>query len=111
MHAQLGLWDRLRHRFRLRRWQADKAGGRLAEDLVHRFLEGHGYVVVARNYQSRTGDGELDLVARDGATLVIIEVKSRTFEEAGPPDLAVTREKRRRVIRTAFEYARRAHIS
>ena len=68
-------------------------------------------MVVARNYQSRTGDGELDLVARDGDLLVIIEVKSRTSEEYGPPDLAVTPEKRRKLVRTAFEYARRAHIS
>lgn len=110
MSAQFGIWDRLRHRFRLLRWEADRASGRLAEDVAHRYLESLGYVVVARNYQARGGDGELDVVARDGETLVIIEVKSRASEDFGPPDVAVTPEKRRKVVRAAFEYARRAQV-
>ena len=108
--GRLGLWDRLRHRFRHLRWQPDRASGRLAEDIAHRYLEGLGYIVVARNYLARGGDGELDLVARDGDTLVVVEVKSRSTGDFGPPELAVTSEKRRKVIRTAFEFARRSHV-
>jgi len=100
--------DRLRHHFRLRRWGRDKANGRLAEDLAHRYLEDLGYIVIARNYMARGGQGELDLVARDGEALVVVEVKSRSSEDFGSPDEAVNREKRQKVIRAAFEYARRA---
>jgi len=110
MSGKLGMWDRIRHRFRLRRWQTAKANGRLAEDLAHRYLEEIGYVVVARNYHSRNGDGELDLVARDGEMLVVVEVKSRETAAFGQPEQAVTKEKRLKLRRAALEYARRAQV-
>ena len=53
--------------------------GRLGEDLAARHLERLGYTIVARRHRTRFG--ELDIVARDGATLVFAEVKAR---RAGP---------------------------
>ena len=67
-------------------------------------------MVVARNYHSRNGDGELDLVARDGEMLVVVEVKSRETAAFGQPEQAVTKEKRLKLRRAALEYARRAQV-
>jgi putative endonuclease len=104
------LSDDLRHRARRRIWPADMASGRRGEDLAHRFLQGRGLRVVARNYRARSGAGEIDLVAWDGDTLAFVEVKSRRTEEFGTPDRAVDRDKRQALVRAGREYARRARI-
>src|SRR5450432_3006906 len=58
------------------------------EDLAHRFLRRQGYTVVARNYRSGSGAGEIDIVAFDKQDLVFIEVKTRASDEFGSPDRA-----------------------
>jgi putative endonuclease len=100
--------DTLRDRRRRQAWDPDQAAGRRGEDLAHRFLQQQGMVVVARNYRTRSGSGELDLVAWDGETLVFVEVKTRATEEFGSPDRAVDDAKRDRLMRAAREYVRRA---
>jgi putative endonuclease len=99
--------DWVRHRLRLRRWNAEHALGRRGEDLAHRYLRRAGFTVVARNYRTRSGSGEIDLIAWDGDTLVFIEVKTRSTEDFGAPDRAVDADKRERLVRAAREYARR----
>jgi putative endonuclease len=76
--------------------------GRAAEDLVADRLTRSGWEIVERN--ARTRFGELDVVARDGRTLVFIEVKAgRTGSAFGPerPVLGVDRRKQQRVRRLA----------
>ncbi len=102
------MFDQFRHKARLRAWEPDKAMGRRAEDLAHRFLQGLGYTIVGRNFQSRTGTGEIDLIARDGDMLVFVEVKSRSSEQFGTPDRAVDEDKRSRIVRASWEYIRRS---
>ncbi|MGZ5082557.1 MAG: YraN family protein, partial [Usitatibacter sp.] len=58
-----------------------QAAGGAAEESAARFLERNGLVIVARNY--RTRQGEIDLVAREGATLVFVEVRMRSCERFG----------------------------
>jgi len=99
--------DWLRHLARRRRWMPTLALGRRGEDLAHRFLRRQGYTIVARNYRLPSGDGEADLIAWDGDTLVIVEVKSRTSDEFGPPDRAVGDDKRAHLRRLARAYARK----
>ncbi len=67
--------------------------------------------IVARNYRTPSGRGEIDLVAWDGPTLVFIEVKARRSEEHGAPDRAVDGAKRRSLMGAAHGYARRAKVS
>jgi putative endonuclease len=100
--------DALRDRGRRRRWPADLASGRRAEDLTHRYVRARGMTVVARNYRPPSGGGEIDLIAWEGDRLVFIEVKSRATGDFGPPEQAVDREKQRLVERAARDYARRA---
>jgi len=85
--------------------------GRLAEELVATRLSDAGWEIVERNARSRYG--ELDIVARDGQTLVFVEVKAgRTGSAFGPerPILSVDLRKQRRVRRlaTAWMSERRA---
>jgi putative endonuclease len=69
--------------------------GAAGEEQAARWYEANGYSVVARNW--RCPDGELDLVAVRGRTLVFCEVKTRSSAAFGVPAEAVTREKQRRL--------------
>jgi putative endonuclease len=61
--------------------------------------------IITRNY--RTSQGEVDLIARDGGTLVFVEVKAR---RRGDPAEAVTPEKQRRLTRAALHFLRRHRL-
>ena len=82
--------------------------GKTGEDLACRELERRGYAIVARRYRQRYG--ELDIVARDGPTLVFVEVKARADHEFGSAAEAVTPMKQRRLTRLATEYLMRHHL-
>ena len=99
--------DWLRHIQRRRRWTATQALGRRGEDLAHRYLRERGFIIVARNYRLSSGDGEADIIAWEGETLVFVEVKSRETAEFGPPERAIGEEKRRHLLRIAREYTRK----
>ena len=83
--------------------------GKIGEDLACRELEGRGYAILARRYRQRAG--ELDIIARDGPTVVFIEVKAREGREFGDAVEAVTRLKRRRMTRVALEYLVRHRLT
>jgi putative endonuclease len=107
------LWllsDWLRHKGRLRRVNAARTWGARGEDLAHRFLQKLGYLVVARNWRAEDGSGELDLVAWDGPTLVVVEVKTRWSADFGQPEEAVDTDKQAHLIRTASRYMREAEV-
>jgi putative endonuclease len=93
-----------------RRGLANNHGG-LGEDYAHRYLRGRGCTVVARNYRTRSGSGEIDIVAWDGATLAFVEVKTRVTVEHGAPESAVDEGKQGRLQVAARDYARRAGVA
>jgi putative endonuclease len=103
----IGRWlDALRHWGRRRRWNSGLSAGRRGEDLAHRFLREQGYTIVARNYRLASGDAEADLIAWEQDTLVVVEVKSRTSADFGPPERAFDAEKHQHLLRAARQYAR-----
>lgn len=73
--------------------------GRFGEDVAARHLQALGMVVLARNWTCRYG--EIDIVARDGATLVVCEVKTRSNRSHGGPFEAITPHKAARLRRLA----------
>jgi len=79
--------------------------GSEGEDLAVRFLQKKGYRIVARNY--KTPVGELDIIARDGDTIVFIEVKTRTDISFGYPFEAVNKRKRQKLKNLALLYLKR----
>ena len=84
----------MRHAGRKRREAPHMALARRGEDLAHRFVEREmGWQVVARNYRHPMRKLEIDMVAVDGETLVIAEVKTRSSGEVSDPLRAVDREK------------------
>ncbi|MBU4198637.1 MAG: YraN family protein [Verrucomicrobia bacterium] len=79
------------------------AAGRWGEAQAERFLKTKGYKILGRRV--RVGDrDELDLVARDGESLVFVEVKTRHSEDFGRPAEAVDRHKRHYLSRAAVRY-------
>jgi len=79
--------------------------GARGEKLASRFLRSHGYKVLYRNFKDRRG-GEIDIVCRDGNTLVFVEVKTRGGEEFGRPIEAVDRRKQLRVSKGGLAWLR-----
>ena len=88
--------------------QARMTLGKHGEDLACRELERRGYVIIARRFRVRSG--ELDIVARDGATLVFVEVKTRASRAFGDAAEAVTPIKQLRMRRLAEEYLMRHQL-
>ena len=82
--------------------------GRAAEAIAAEHLSGHGLAIVERNVRSR--HGEIDIVARDGDTLVFVEVRARKNADHGSPLETVGDVKRRRLIRAASVYLTRKQL-
>lgn len=76
--------------------------GLRGEDLARAWLEARGMTFVEGRF--RAGRGEIDLVMRDGETLVLVEVKYRPGGRAGDGLTAVTPAKRQRFISAAAGY-------
>jgi putative endonuclease len=76
--------------------------GREAEERAARHLEGRGLRVVERNFRIRRG--EIDLICRDGTTLVFVEVRLRSRSDFGGAAASITAGKRRRIVLAAQHY-------
>jgi putative endonuclease len=77
--------------------------GARGEKLACSFLRRGGYKILYRNFRARHG-GEVDIVCRDGDTLVFVEVKTRTREDFGRPAEAVNLAKRKLISRGALAW-------
>ncbi len=85
-----------------------KTLGQRGEAAAERFLRRRGYKTLARS--DRCGLGELDLVMRDGETVVFVEVKTRQSQKAGHPAEAVDENKQRRLTRLAVAFLKRHRL-
>lgn len=77
--------------------------GQQAEDLALAYLEGVGMKILARNV--RTPDAEIDILAREDSTIVIVEVKARQSRRFGNALGAVDARKRARLRAAAANLA------
>ena len=103
--------DLLRDRARKHHLTAEHALGRRGEDIAHRYLQRQGITVVARNYRTASGSGEIDLIGWEEDQLVFVEVKSRQTDDYGAPDRAIGPQKQSSLLRAAREYARHANVA
>jgi putative endonuclease len=76
--------------------------GKLAEDKAAEYLKARGYRILDRRWTCPLG--ELDIVAFDSDTLVIVEVRSRASASYGTPAETVTKAKQKKVIKAALVY-------
>ncbi|UFS72724.1 YraN family protein [Geomonas sp. RF6] len=74
--------------------------GEMGESIAVTFLKGAGFTIVERNFTCVCG--ELDIIAREGRTIVFVEVKCRRNRIFGPPQLAVTPFKQRQISKAAL---------
>ena len=79
-----------------------QAAGGAGEERAEDYLARHGLAIVARNY--RTKAGEIDLIARDGTTLVFVEVRLRSPHRFGGAKASITPRKQRRIVAAARQY-------
>ena len=80
--------------------------GRNAEDAALRFLQARGLRLIERNYRCRFG--EIDLVMRDAAQIVFVEVRMRSSSRVGGASESITAGKRSRLL-TAARHFMSAH--
>lgn len=76
--------------------------GKGAEARAASYLEAQGLAIVERNFRSRYG--EIDLIARDGETLVFVEVRARKSDAFGGAAASITAAKREKIALTAQHY-------
>lgn len=76
--------------------------GREAEAIAADFLQQQGLALVASNYSCRFG--EIDLIMRDGKTLVFVEVRMRSNPDFGGAGMSITASKQLKLSRTAEHY-------
>lgn len=79
--------------------------GTKAEDDTLAFLQGKGLLPVTRNFRCRFG--EIDLIMREGNTIVFIEVRKRKNRLYGGAAASITAAKQQKIIKTARFYLQR----
>jgi putative endonuclease len=92
------------------RWPTEPAHlatGLEGEKVGFFYLIRNGYTVVARRWSSNRVKGDLDLVAWQGQTLCIVEVKTRTAHDIVPAEFSVDSAKRSVLRRLTRQYIRR----
>ncbi len=85
-----------------------KALGFRGEDLAVKYLKKRGFKVIERNYHCPLG--EIDLIAREGDTLVFVEIKARSSSAFGLPQDAVDRFKQEKLMLVARAYMAARHL-
>jgi putative endonuclease len=83
--------------------------GKLGEDLALKTVKRMGYRCIARNY--RCPLGEMDLIARDGDTLVFVEIKTRRGRSLEWAKQAVDWRKKRQLSKVALAYMKENHCA
>lgn len=79
-----------------------KTTGALGEAVAADYLRQKGYTIATTNWRCRRG--EIDIIARDGATLVFVEVRTRSSARLGSAEESVTPAKQRRLAELAETY-------
>ncbi len=82
-----------------------RALGDKGEDIAAKFLKKKGYKILKRNYTAPIG--EIDIIAKDGDTVVFVEVKARTDDLFGLPHESVGSKKQRKLKSVALHYLSR----
>jgi putative endonuclease len=82
--------------------------GESGEKLAQKFLKEKAYEILATNW--RFGSDEIDIIAKHNGFLVIVEVKTRSTNVFGEPEVAVTKQKQRFLIRATQNYISQNNI-
>jgi putative endonuclease len=90
----------------MRGWRRKR--GQEGEQIATEFLQRQGYRIAERNYRVR--QGEVDIIAWDGATLVFVEVKTKSNAGFGHPEEMVDARKQRILAQVAMIYVQQKQV-
>jgi putative endonuclease len=76
--------------------------GERGEAIAAAYLQGQRFTIIERNFRCK--GGEVDIIAREGKTLVFVEVKTRRTLSFGPPQMALTPFKQRQISKAALTW-------
>jgi putative endonuclease len=82
--------------------------GKRGENAAVRYIQKRGYRILERNFTCTLG--EMDIIALDGRALCFIEVKTVSGKTYGPPEVAVTVHKQRKLSQVALAYLNQKHL-
>ena len=77
--------------------------GQWGESIATDYLNERGYKIIAHNV--RTPFGEIDIVAKQGDVIILVEVKTRTSDKMGLPEVSITARKQEHMLACAQHYA------
>jgi putative endonuclease len=80
--------------------------GRKSEELAEEYLKRKGFEILKRNY--RYGHKEIDLIGKQGSTIVFIEVKAGRSKSFGAPQERVTHKKQKNLIEAAGDFIQKS---
>ena len=86
----------------------NKGLGERGEEIAAAYLKGRKFTIVERNFRCKAG--EVDIIAREGKTLVFVEVKTRRNLSFGPPQSALTPFKQRQISKAALTWLARKKL-
>jgi putative endonuclease len=89
--------------------RAEASTGEQGEQRAAAYLQKLGYRILQKNYRCR--EGEIDIVARDGQTLVFIEVKTRDTYGNERPEAAVTASKKHKLCKAARHFMKKYKLT
>jgi len=83
--------------------------GKSGEELAEKYLAKLGYEILDKNFRTRYG--EIDIIARDKKTIVFVEVKTRSGDAYGSPQLAVNFYKQKHLSLAAFSFIKKNSLN
>ncbi len=83
--------------------------GRRGEDLAYKFLKNKRYRILHRNYKTKMG--QIDIIGFDKDSVCFIEVKTRSSDKFGPPELSITASKERKLSQLALSFIKRYKLT
>ena len=95
------------HRYHLKRYK--QRLGKKGEALAEQYLKRKGFRILKRNY--RYGHKEIDLIGKDGNTIVFVEVKAGRSKSFGAPQLRVDVKKQKNLIEVANDFIQKENIT
>lgn len=83
--------------------------GKLGEELAERFLKKLGYKILNKNFRTRYG--EIDIIAKDKKRIIFVEVKTRSCDDYGTPQLAVNFYKQKHLSLAALTFIKKNSLN
>jgi putative endonuclease len=83
--------------------------GKKGEDKAEEYLRTKGFVILEKNYHY--GHKEIDLIGKDGNTVVFVEVKTGRSKKFGTPEEWVNRKKQKNIIEAALDFIQKRSVT